>query len=233
MQHAPASSSPVHGGLAAVIFDLDGVLVTTDRYHYEAWKDIADASGLPFDETVNHLLRGVSRAESLRRIYAAAAVPLPDDSVFQDQLRRKNDRYVALIEQMGTDDILPGAVPLLQALRAAGIRTAVASASRNAPLVLERTGLHPWLDAVADGSMVQASKPDPEVFLLAAELLACAPGHCVGVEDAAAGVEAIHQAGMVAVGVGAQAAAADIQVADTAELSIELLRDACISKLQS
>ncbi len=212
--------------LEAVVFDLDGVLVTTDDCHYRAWAELAVELGLNFDREVNHQLRGVSRQGSLKRIYAHNDRSPPAADEFERQCAHKNERYRELIGAMGPDDVLPGARELLAALRAAGIRTAVASASRNAPLVLARTGLGEMIDVVADGNGVTASKPDPQVFHLAAQRLRCLPWNCLGVEDAASGVEAIHRAGMVAIGIGPGGAAAEVQVDGVAELDVAALRRA-------
>jgi kojibiose phosphorylase len=209
-------------GLQGVIFDLDGVLVTTDRYHYQAWKELADELGIPFGEERNHALRGVSREESLRRIYDQRPLPAPE--VFAAQCDRKNKRYRELISQMTPKDVLPGALELLKALRAAGIKTAIASASKNAMTVLERTGLAPWLDAVSDGTNISANKPDPQVFYVAAQRLRLLPWNCVGVEDAASGIESIHRAGMAALGVGEAAPGADLTVARPIDITVELLQ---------
>ena len=211
--------------LRGVIFDLDGVLVTTDSLHYQAWKELSDELGLEFNEEVNHRLRGVSRQQSLRNIYEHNGRPLPDAETFDAQCSRKNARYVELVKTMTPSAVLPGAVELLAALRSEGIRCAVASASRNTPLVLEQTNLAKHFDAVADGNDVSRSKPDPEGFLLAAERLGLAPGQCIGIEDAASGVDAIHNAGMAAVGIGEQAARAERTVASVAEVTADLLRD--------
>jgi beta-phosphoglucomutase len=208
--------------LEAVIFDLDGVLLSTDRFHYLAWKELADELGLPFDEEFNHQLRGVSREESLKKIYGARQLPAPE--VFQAQCDRKNARYVELVRTMTEKDVLPGGRELLEALRHAGVRCGVASASRNAPAVLERTGLASSFDAVADGNHIAASKPDPQGFYVAAQRLRVLPWNCIGVEDAAAGIEAIHRAGMIALGIGAQAQGADLIAPNIAAVSVEALR---------
>jgi len=208
--------------LEAVIFDLDGVLVRTDHYHYQAWKELAESLGIALDEEKNHALRGVSREESLRRIYGDR--PLPPPGEFKAQCDRKNARYVELTRRMTPRDLLPGAVELLDALRAAGVRSAIASASKNCRTVLERTGLDAHADAVVDGTDVTASKPDPQGFLLAAKRLGSPPAACIGVEDAESGIEAIHRAGMPAVGIG-QARGADLTVRGVDELSVEALRD--------
>lgn len=213
--------------MQGVIFDLDGVLVTTDNYHYLAWKELADELGLTFNRDMNHQLRGISREASLKKIYENnPGVELPPEEVFHAQCTRKNERYKALLRQMGKEDILPGAVALLEALRAAGVKNAIASASKNAGLVMEQTGLDCYIDALADGRDVTHSKPHPEVFLTAAEKLGLSPTDCLGVEDAASGVEAIHNAGMVAIGIGAQTAGAEVVVDTTQELTVEMLRAA-------
>ncbi|MFP4356742.1 MAG: beta-phosphoglucomutase [Phycisphaerae bacterium] len=212
--------------LQAVIFDLDGVLVSTDHFHYLAWKELADELHMEFDESVNHQLRGVSREESLRRIYAHNKRKLPDDESFFQQMTRKNERYKELIGQMDESDVLPGAVELLDALKKAGIKTALASASRNAPRVVELTGLAEKLDAIVDGSVVTHAKPDPQGFYTAAQRLGVLPWNCIGVEDAASGVEAIQRAGMVSVGIGDQASQADVCYESVQQLSVRKLRDA-------
>ncbi len=215
--------------MEAAIFDLDGVLVKTDHFHYQAWKALADELGLAFDEEVNHQLRGVSRQESLRIIYRHNNVEPPDEDTFTAQCTRKNEQYKTLIDGMTADDVLPGAVELLTELRDAGVKIALASASRNAAKVLERTGLGAYFDAISDGTCVTRSKPSPQGFTVAAQRCGVLPWNCVGVEDAAAGVEAIARAGMVSVGVGTSAREANVCVDDVRELSLESLRDAFAS----
>ncbi len=208
-----------------VIFDLDGVLVTTDMFHYKAWKELADEIGLEFNEEMNHQLRGVSRVESLKRMYAQNNRDLPSDEEFEAQMTRKNDRYKELIGTMKPEDVLPGSIELLTALRHANIKIAIASASKNMPKVLEQTQLAQMVDATADGSEITHSKPDPEVFLLAAKKLRCDPKDCVGVEDAESGVEAIHRGNMLAIGIGEQGRKAELVVNSVAELSVERIVD--------
>jgi beta-phosphoglucomutase len=211
--------------LRAVVFDLDGVLVTTDHYHYQGWKRLAEELGLRFDEQDNHLLRGVSRAESLKTIYRLNARTLPSVNELEGQAGRKNGYYVALIDRMTPADVLPGACELLAELRHAGLASAIASSSRNAGLVLARTRLAAHVDAVVDGNDIARSKPDPEVFLAAAAKLSVSPAACVGVEDAAAGIESIGRAGMPSVGIGARLEYADLTVGSVRELNLELLQD--------
>ncbi len=210
--------------LEAVIFDLDGVITDTAEYHYLAWKELADELGIPFDRNVNERLKGVSRSESLeilleksRRSWTAAEK--------EDLATRKNDRYRELIGQLTPGDVLPGIRELLAALRERGIAAGLASASHNAPLILERLDAGSLFQAVADPAGVAKGKPDPEIFLRAAELLGVPPENCVGVEDAAAGIAAINAAGMKAVGIGSadRLGGADLRLASTAELSAERL----------
>jgi alpha,alpha-trehalose phosphorylase len=210
--------------LRAVIFDLDGVIVATDRFHYQAWKALADELNLKFSEKVNHRLRGVSRAESLKIIYRHNRRPLPDEATFEAQCAGKNARYVELVSRMTPADVLPGGKELLGALETAGVRAGLASASRNAGLVLERTGLAGHFDAVIDGGSAAKGKPNPQGFLLAALRLGVAPWDCIGVEDAEAGIDAIHRAGMVALGVGPAAGGADANVAGLREVSVDSLQ---------
>lgn len=153
-----------------VIFDLDGVICSTDELHYLAWKEIADRCQIPFDREMNDQLRGVSRMESLERILSHGR-----GEWTQEQKRRlaeeKNARYRELLGTLSEKDILPGVPETLQALRARGLALAIGSSSKNAVVILERLGLSGWFDAVADGTQIKRSKPDPEVFLLAANKL--------------------------------------------------------------
>jgi kojibiose phosphorylase len=185
--------------LRAVIFDLDGVITDTAEYHYRAWQRMADEEGLPFDRSINEQLRGVSRQASLEIILAGRVLPAEK---MAELMERKNRYYVDSLAQITPADLLPGAVDLLQELRSAGIKTAIGSASKNASLVLERLGIDGLLDAVADGYSVERTKPAPDLFLKAAELLNEPPALCAVVEDAAAGVDAAKAAGMWAVGLG-------------------------------
>ena len=210
--------------LKAAILDLDGVIVSTDECHYRAWKELADELGIPFDHERNHALRGVSREESLRRIYGSLALPPPER--FKELCDRKNVRYRQLVSEMTSADVLPGMRELLVELRRRGVKVAVASASRNAGLVLDRTGIADLFDAVVDGSMVTESKPDPQGFTLAAMRCRALPWECVGVEDSAAGVEAIRRAGMVAIGVGSEGCRAHECVDLPGQITADTLRGA-------
>lgn len=183
------------------LFDLDGVLVDTAHYHFKAWQRMAAELGIHFGEAENEQLKGVSRAESLRRILEWGGVSLTDAEK-QHWMTLKNDWYLELVAGMPADDYLPGAHEFLVASRTAGIKVALGSASKNAPLILERLGWIPLFDALVDGNVVTASKPDPEVFLEGARRLGLQPEECVVFEDSEAGVEAAHRGGMKVVGIG-------------------------------
>ena len=193
-------SMPILG----VIFDLDGVIVSTDNCHYLAWKKMADEEGIPFDRTINERLRGVSRMESLSIILEKATKEYTDAEK-EAMAARKNGYYVELIGSLTPGDMLPGAMDTIRLLKEKGIRIAIGSSSRNTPIILRQIQLDNTFDAVADGNAITRSKPDPEVFLLAAKLLGLSPENCLVVEDADAGVEAALAGGMRVLGVGGAA----------------------------
>lgn len=187
--------------LQGVIFDLDGVIVSTDDCHYRAWKKMADEENIEFDREINERLRGVSRMDSLEIILEKATKAYSDEEK-QEMATRKNNYYVELIGALTPADILPGAMDVLNWLKEHGIKVAIGSSSRNTPIILKQIGLDGFFDAVADGNQITRSKPDPEVFLLAAKLLGLDPAVCMVVEDADAGVEAALAGGMRVLGVG-------------------------------
>lgn len=194
----------MNDAIKGVIFDLDGVIVSTDNCHYLAWKRMADEEGISFDRTVNERLRGVSRMESLSIILEKAEKAYSEEEK-QAMATRKNGYYAELIGSLTPGDMLPGAMDTLELLKKKGIRIAIGSSSRNTPLILRQLQLENAFDAVADGNAITRSKPDPEVFLLAAKLLGLAPANCLVVEDADAGVEAALAGGMRVLGVGGAA----------------------------
>ena len=189
---------------AGVIFDLDGVLCSTDRFHFEAWKQTAREVNAPFDERINQRLRGVSRMESLEIILGGSPLSLSEDEKLR-LAEEKNERYRALLKNLTHSDLVPGAEETLAALRAAGVKLAVGSSSKNAVFILERLGARELFDAVCDGTMILRSKPDPEVFLLAASLLGLEPAECLVVEDAQSGILAAKAGGFAAAAVGGAA----------------------------
>jgi len=208
--------------LEAVLLDLDGVVTDTAELHYRAWKRLAEELDLSFDRAYNENLKGVGRLESLDLILKRGG------RSFSEKKRlaladRKNEYYGELIEGITPGDLLPGIRAFLEELRRAGIKTALVSASRNAPAVVRRLRVASLFDATADPNVVSVGKPDPEIFFQAADRLGVPYRNCVGVEDAQAGVEAIRAAGMFAVAVGAGLRGADWRVAETAEFTLEAL----------
>lgn len=188
--------------LQGIIFDLDGVLCFTDEYHYLAWKQMADELGVFFDREINNRLRGVSRMASLDIILERYTGPELTQEDKNALASRKNDLYRQLLSRMTPADLPAEVSQTLNALRAGGLKLAIGSSSKNAPFILERIGLGNYFDAVSDGNNITRSKPDPEVFLKAAEYLALDPADCLVVEDAVAGAQAGHAGGFAVACVG-------------------------------
>lgn len=189
--------------IKAFIFDLDGVITDTAEYHFLAWQQLGRDLGINFDREFNETLKGVSRIESLERILALENKQ--NDYTEEEKLNlatKKNDHYVSLINNITPKDILPGINELLDDLRKNNIKIGLASASKNAILVLTKLGLLDKFDYVAPASECKNSKPAPDIFLMAAKGLDIDPKYCVGIEDAEAGVDAINSANMYSVGVG-------------------------------
>lgn len=186
---------------SAVIFDLDGVLCFTDKYHYKAWKALADELGIYFDEKINDRLRGVSRMASLEIILERAGKTYTEDEK-KAFASKKNALYRQLLEEMTPADISGEVRQTLTAMREKGIKLAIGSSSRNAPLILEKTRMRSYFDAVSDGNNITHSKPDPEVFLKAAMFLGEDPRNCLVVEDAVAGIDAGVAGGFDTAGLG-------------------------------
>lgn len=214
--------------IRAVIFDLDGVITDSARYHFLAWKELADELGIPFDEAYNEKLKGVSRMESLELVLANGnACDRYSDAEKERMAEKKNDNYKELIRQITPADILPGIQDFLDELKQEGIRIALASVSMNAPFIIRQLELQPYFDYIADAAKVPNAKPFPDIFLAGMQEFGLKPEECIGVEDARTGIEAIHRAGMKAVGVGTPA---EMEEADllltTADLSLNTIRDA-------
>jgi beta-phosphoglucomutase len=185
----------------ACLFDLDGVIVDTAKYHYLAWKRLAGELGFEFTEQDNERLKGVSRVRSLEILLDIGRIQLNDEA--KERLaERKNSWYVESISKMDASEVLPGVEGFLKVLKAAGIRIGLGSASKNAMLIMNNTGIKHYFDAIVDGTKTAKAKPDPEVFLLGARELGVKPSECVVFEDAEAGVEAAKKAGMAVVGIG-------------------------------
>ena len=180
----------------AIIFDLDGVICFTDEYHYRAWKAMADDMGIPFDRTVNNRLRGVSRMASLDIILEKYTGPALSQAEKEKLAQRKNDIYRESLKEMSPADLSAEVKETLEGLRALGLKLAIGSSSKNTPFILGQIGLKDFFDAVSDGNNITRSKPDPEVFVKAAQMLGIAPEACLVVEDAVSGAQAGHAGGM-------------------------------------
>ena len=186
----------------AIIFDLDGVICFTDHYHYLAWKGLADSLGIPFDERKNDRLRGVSRMASLEIVLEEYQGPTLSEEEKVALATKKNDLYRTYLQSMTPADLSSEVRDTLNALREKGLKLAIGSSSKNTPLILERIGLSGFFDAVSDGNNITRSKPDPQVFTMAAEMLGLAPEKCLVVEDAEAGVQAATAGGFHSAGIG-------------------------------
>lgn len=206
--------------LKGVLFDLDGVITDTAKYHFKAWKLIADNLGIYIDESFNEELKGIDRVNSLKKILALGSKDLSDEeqSILLDE---KNEYYLSLLGELSKDDILPGIASLLEELKENDIKVSIASISQNAPYILDKLELTEYIDAIADPKSVAHSKPAPDIFIEAARLINVPLDSCIGIEDAVAGIEAIHRAKVKSVGIGVKG---DISLIDTSELNLDLLR---------
>ncbi|HIU76889.1 MAG TPA: beta-phosphoglucomutase [Candidatus Pelethocola excrementipullorum] len=219
--------------IKAFIFDLDGVLTDTAEYHYQAWKRLAGRLGMKFDRKENERLKGVSRMQSLEIILE---LNKRQDEFSEEEKARladeKNEEYVRLIQKVSPDDVLGGVMPFLREARENGMKLAVASASKNARTVLGGLNIAWIFDYIADAARIKNTKPDPEVFLNCAKHLGVPPGSCIGFEDAQAGIEAIHAAGMFAVGIHVDVTgdAPDLILSSTEELDYRTVMDAAVRK---
>lgn len=205
--------------IIAFLFDLDGVIVDTAIYHYQAWKRLANELGFDISEEFNEGLKGVSRTDSLDLILAHGGLSLPDEKK-TELATQKNEWYLELVSRMTSNDILPGVPAFFAQVRQAGLKTALGSVSKNAPMILERIGMTEAFDAIIDGNKISKGKPDPEVFTKGAEELGVSAAECVVFEDAVAGVEAGKRAGMFVVGIGTPDV---LTKADMVALSLEKL----------
>ncbi len=212
----------INNVIKAVIFDLDGVIVDTAHYHYLAWKRLANELGIDLTVEHNELLKGVSRMRSLEIILQLGGISL-SESEKERIANKKNGWFVEYVNEMKPEEIFPGVKEMLRGIRSKGLKVALASSSKNAPRVIQLLEIENEFDAVVDGTMIVHSKPDPEIFLLAASKLGVEPSLCVVFEDAEAGVEAALAAGMKCVGVGSpdQLGKANFVVKNTAEFSVE------------
>lgn len=212
--------------MKAVLFDLDGILTDTADYHYQAWKKLGAELGIELDEAFNEQLKGISRTESLALILAKGGLEDQFTVAEKEALAtKKNEVYKKMIEQMSAQDILPGIQTLLEELKEKGILLGLASASQNGPVILEKLGIKDLFDTIVDPATLSAGKPHPEIFEAGAKQLGVLVQECIGIEDAAAGVQSINSAGMTAIAVGDETilgAAAKV-VPSTKELTVDLL----------
>lgn len=220
--------------LSACLFDLDGVIVDTAKYHFIAWCEIARELGFEFTERDNERLKGVSRTRSLEILLEVGKVDL-NTAAKVALAEKKNALYLTYVMKMTPAEILPGADDFLNACRHAGYKTALATASRNAAVIIELLKIEALFDVVVDGNKVTHTKPDPEVFLNCAKELGLAPGACAVFEDAEAGITAAHAGGMLAIGIGDREVLreADLVVPGLSEISLALLREAWDNKVTS
>ena len=212
--------------LRGCIFDLDGVIVDTAKYHYLAWKRLAEELGFEFTEKDNEALKGVSRMASLEILLRVGGITkTPEEK--EELAARKNGWYVEYISAITPDEILPGSIRLLKALRREGILTAIGSASKNAGMILDGIRLRELFDVIIDGNKIHTAKPDPEVFDRGAEEMKLPPSCCIVFEDAQAGIEAAVAGGMKCVGVGNPVllGKADLVIPDLRKLTVEQLRN--------
>lgn len=216
--------------IKGIIFDLDGVLVSTDECHYQAWKCLADAENIYFDRGVNHRLRGVGRMDSLNIILEQSHKQYAHEQRLE-LAAKKNSIYRELINELTPKSILPGASEILHKLKVLKLKTAIASSSKNAKLILDKTKLWQNIDLVVDGNDIIKSKPDPEIFLLTAQRLNLKPCECIVVEDAPSGIEAAMNAGMkyLAIGPAELFPAAKYHFSDLTNLPIDILTGVCPS----
>ncbi|MGJ7911205.1 beta-phosphoglucomutase [Neobacillus sp. LXY-1] len=218
--------------LKAVIFDLDGVITDTAEYHYRAWEALSKELGIPFTKGFNEELKGISRMESLEKILVLGGkqndFTTDEKTLLAD---RKNDYYRRLIETITPQDILPGIKEFIFDLKQNGIKMGLASVSKNAFTVISRLELAGEFDVIVDAALIQKGKPDPEIFLRAAEQLSVVPADCIGIEDAEAGITAIKAAGMFAVGIGnvERLVQADLIYHSTEEIQFDEIRAAFYS----
>ena len=185
----------------AFIFDLDGVIVDTAKYHFIAWQKLAQELGIDFTPEHNEQLKGVSRQQSLEIILKIGNATATDEQKTK-WLTQKNDEYLSYISQIDQSEILGGVLPILDYIKSKNQKIVLGSASKNARLILEKTGIMSYFDAIIDGNDVSKAKPDPEVFALGAQKVGIEPENCIVFEDSIAGIQAANIAGMTSIGIG-------------------------------
>lgn len=218
----------------AFIFDLDGVIVDTAKYHFLAWKKLANSIGIDFSEEQNEQLKGVSRVKSLEKILKWGNVVLTEDK-FMELMAKKNSNYLSYVDQMDESEILPDVTKILNFLKSEKLPIALGSASKNARNILQKVKLFKAFDVIVDGTNVTKAKPDPEVFLNAAQLLGIEPNDCIVFEDSVAGVQAANIANMISIGIGSKEVLkeADFIFNDFTEIPVEFIKNLTENKVKS
>lgn len=206
--------------MKAIIFDLDGVVVDTAKYHYLAWRKLAEELGFPFEKEHNERLKGVSRMRSLEIVLEVGGITEMSEEQKQELAEQKNGYYLKMISGIDQSEILPGISQFISRQKKAGYKIALGSASKSGRMILEKLGIADQFDAIVDGNLVERAKPDPQVFIKAAGLLGVLCSECIVIEDAAAGIDAALAGGMKCIGIGDKAilGKADIVVPDTEAL---------------
>ena len=215
-------------GIQLCIFDLDGVICDTAKYHFLAWKELADDMHIPFTLQDNERLKGVSRMASLEIILSLGGKEYLSEAEKLVLAERKNNRYVEMISKMEKDEILPGVEAFLSEIRNRNIRIALGSASKNTSIIMERLGLYQYFDYIVDGTMITNTKPDPEVFVKSMEYYGLKSEECLVFEDAAAGIQAGHRGGMRCVGIGSKEdlPEADYVIPGFAKITMDMILEA-------
>lgn len=208
--------------IRGIIFDLDGVITDTAKFHYAAWKSLASELGIEIDEKFNEKLKGISRIESLEKIldYGGIREKYSDDEI-NSLAQKKNEEYKKLLKSLDRKDILPGISEFIDELRENNIKIGLASVSKNAPIILEKLGLMEKIDFIADPSKVEKGKPAPDIFIEAARGIGIEIEEVIGIEDSDAGVKAMKNCKMKSIGIDVEA---DISLSCTSELSLDLIK---------
>ncbi|MFY0604644.1 MAG: beta-phosphoglucomutase [Flavobacteriaceae bacterium] len=216
------------------IFDLDGVIVDTAKYHFLAWKKLANSVGVDFTEAQNEQLKGVSRVKSLEKILEWGNMSLSEEK-FMELMARKNDDYITYVNQMDASEVLPDVKKVLNYLASIKQPISLGSASQNARTILKKVNLYESFDTIVDGTNVTKAKPNPEVFLRAAELLKVAPNECVVFEDSVAGIQAANSANMISIGIGNRQVLheADFVFNDFTEMNVEFINNLLENELKT
>ncbi len=208
----------------AVLFDLDGVICDTAKFHYLAWKKLANELGGDIDEEFNETLKGVDREESLLRILKHIGVELSDEDM-KKYMDKKNNWYIDMLSNLSKKDILPGIEKFISDLKANNIKIAIASASKNAPKILKQIEIIQYVDTIADPSDVKQNKPAPDIFLLAAQQVGCKNNECIGIEDSQAGIDSLNKAKIKSIGIG-NLTGSTILLKDTSKLTLKVIQEA-------